>query len=219
MVELFRRLIAPYMRMVRMTVARGVINLVNDGLQIQELQVTLLADEVRAGVERFQEYGFTSHPIPGAEQVTVSVGGNRDHGIVIAVEDRRYRLKNLAQGEVALYTDEGDKIHLKRDKTIEIVSGNKLVATVENEVEITTKTAKVSASVSCEVTSPAVSVVAATSVQVNSAAIMLGSGGTTRFIVDERFLDIYNNHQHGPDGTPVVKLTAGGVCTSITKAG
>lgn len=212
MVEQFRRLIAPYMRMVRMTVARGVINLVNDGLQIQELQVTLLADEVRADVERFQEYGFTSHPIPGAEQVTVSVGGNRDHGIVIAVEDRRYRLKNLAQGEVALYTDEGDKIHLKRDKTIEIVSGNKLVATVENEVEITTKTARVNASVSCEVTSPAVTL--------NSSQVLLGgSVGTMRAIMDERLITWLLNHSHGGGAVPVQPLTAANVCTSITKAG
>jgi len=212
MVELFRRLIAPYMRMVRMTVARGVINLVNDGLQIQELQVTLLADEVRAGVERFQEYGFTSHPIPGAEQVTVSVGGNRDHGIVIAVEDRRYRLKNLAQGEVAIYTDEGDKIHLKRDKTIEIVSGNKLVATVENEVEITTKTARVNASVCCEVTSPEVTL--------NSLQVLLGgSVGTMRAIMDERLITWLLNHTHAGGAVPTQPLAAANVCTSITKAG
>ncbi|WP_431477838.1 phage baseplate assembly protein domain-containing protein [Massilia eburnea] len=58
--------------------------------------------------------GFTSVPKPGAEGVVVFVGGNRDHGLVIAVEDRRFRLKGLASGEVAIYDDQGQKVHLTR---------------------------------------------------------------------------------------------------------
>lgn len=97
-------------------VGRAVIKLVNDVTRVQGLQVSLLADEAHDFVERFGEYGFTSHPQPGAEAVMVSVGGNRDHGIVIAVEDRRYRLTNLQAGEVAIYDDLGQKITLYRDR-------------------------------------------------------------------------------------------------------
>lgn len=39
------------------------------------------------------------------------------------VADRRYRLKGLESGEVAIYTDEGDKVHLKRGKVIDIETG------------------------------------------------------------------------------------------------
>jgi len=115
MVRLFGKLIQPYARRIRLMVSRGVIRLVNDGLKLQEVQIALLADETRDTVERFQEYGFTSVPHPGAEAVFLSVGGSRDHGIVIAIDDRRYRLKGLQSGEAALYDDLGQKVHLTRD--------------------------------------------------------------------------------------------------------
>lgn len=101
-------------RRVMLMVARGVLRQVRDGDKLQVLQATFLKGETRAELERFQQYGMTSHPHPGAELITLFLGGNRDHGIVIAVDDRRYRLTGLAQGEVALYDDQGQKIHLTR---------------------------------------------------------------------------------------------------------
>lgn len=119
-------MLQPLRQAVRLMVARAVVGLVNDGTQLQGLQVSLLADEVRDDVERFQDYGFTSHPHPGAEAVAVCVAGNRDHALVVAVDDRRYRLTGLAAGEVAIYTDQGDKIVLKRGGTIEVTAATKV---------------------------------------------------------------------------------------------
>jgi phage baseplate assembly protein V len=113
-------------RRLRLMVSRGVITLVNDALKMQGVQVQLLADEVKDNLERFQNYGFTSHPHAGAEGVVVFAGGSRDHGLVIVVDDRRYRLKGLQAGEVALYTDEGDKIVLKRGNVIEVTAAVKV---------------------------------------------------------------------------------------------
>lgn len=87
---------------------------------MQALQLLATKREILNGVERFQNYGFTAKPHAGAEGVVVFVGGNRDHGLCIAVDDRRYRLTGLEDGEVAIYTDEGDKIHLKRNNVIEV---------------------------------------------------------------------------------------------------
>lgn len=103
-------------------VGRAILAVINDGTKLQSLQINLLADETRDDVERFQNYGYTSHPHPGAEAISVSVTGTRDHCVVIAVDDRRYRLKGLLQGEVAMYTDEGDKIVLKRGNQIEVTA-------------------------------------------------------------------------------------------------
>jgi len=89
-------------------------------------RLSLLAEEVR-DCERYQEYGFTSVPLPGAEAITVCVGGSRDHGVVIATGDRRYRLKGLQGGEVALYTNEGDHIKLGRGRIIEVETETFLV--------------------------------------------------------------------------------------------
>ena len=48
------------------------------------------------------------------------IGGDRSHGVVIVVADRRFRLQGLKPGEVALYTDEGDRIHFKRGRILDI---------------------------------------------------------------------------------------------------
>ncbi|SOD42337.1 phage baseplate assembly protein V [Nitrosovibrio sp. Nv4] len=119
------KLLAPLTRRVRLMVGRGVLSLVNDGLKMQGVQVQLLADEVR-DLERFQDYGFTSVPHVGAEVAAVFVDGNRDHGIAIRIDDRRYRVKGLKSGEVAIYTDEGDKVVMKRGRIIEITAGTKV---------------------------------------------------------------------------------------------
>ncbi len=142
MIKTLTRMTAPLARRARLMVARAVVRMVNDGLKMQGLQIGLLADEARDGVERMQEYGFTSHPHPGAEAVAVFVGGNRDHGIVVAVDDRRYRIKGLATGEVALYTDEdqsgGHRIHFKRGKEIHLIAGASSIVMTPAGITITT---------------------------------------------------------------------------------
>ncbi|MGD9642768.1 MAG: phage baseplate assembly protein [Elusimicrobiales bacterium] len=72
--------------------------------------------------EMFQHYGLTSLPPDGAELIVL-----RDGNIFISVaeDDRRYRLQ-VAKGEVALYSDEGDAVHLKRGRVVEITAGTKL---------------------------------------------------------------------------------------------
>jgi len=112
--RLISKAVKPLRDRVMLMVARGVVRAVNDAGGLQLLQLDLLADELRDKVERIQNYGLTSHPHPGAVAAVVFVGGNRDHGLAIAVDDRRYRLVGLAEGEVALYDDLGQVVHLKR---------------------------------------------------------------------------------------------------------
>lgn len=109
------RLIAPLGARIRMMVGRAVLRAVDDAKTAQALQLDLLDGEAQDGVERFQNYGLTSHPHPGAEALAVFVGGLRSHAVVIAVEDRRFRLLALEQGEVALYDDQGQMVKLARD--------------------------------------------------------------------------------------------------------
>lgn len=121
-----QRALRPLAQRIQLMLGRAVVQLVNDAAKLQGLQITLLADEVRGDVERFQQYGMTSHPHPGAEAIAASVAGNRDHVVVLAVDDRRYRLMGLERGEVALYTDEGDTIVLKRGGVVEVTAGTKV---------------------------------------------------------------------------------------------
>ncbi|MHA6180441.1 phage baseplate assembly protein V [Pseudomonas mohnii] len=98
---------------VMMMFGRGVLRSVNDSNGRQQLQVELLKGELRDGVEHMQNYGFTSHP-KGGDVAVAFIGGNREQGIVLVVDDRRYRI-SLEPGEVAIYDDQGNKIELLRD--------------------------------------------------------------------------------------------------------
>jgi phage gp45-like len=113
------RWIAPLRNRVLNLVARAVVKLADDGKALQELQLSVLAGEVRDGVERFQNYGFTSVPKDGAEAIVIAVGGRREHLLAIAVDDRRYRESDLESGEVAIYNHTGAKIVMKANGDIE----------------------------------------------------------------------------------------------------
>ena len=134
-----------YGRKLRNSFARGVLNLVSDGLKMQANQVELLDGETLDNAERAQQYGFTSHPQAGAEVFVAFVGADRSHPVVLAVDDRRYRLQGLQGGEVAIYTDEGDSIILKRDNHIEVKTKHfKVMA--EDDYTVETKNYSVTAS-------------------------------------------------------------------------
>lgn len=111
---LIDRALRPVRTRLTLLVGRAVLRAVADGPRMQVVQLTALDGETLDGVERWQDYGFTSHPRPGAEAVVLSLCGNRDHAVAIRVDDRRYRLTGLAEGEVALYDDLGQRVHLTR---------------------------------------------------------------------------------------------------------
>ena len=100
--------------------ARGTVVLAAAGKMMQTLQVRLTANELKDNVEHFEPYGLTSNPLPGAEVLTLFLGGDRSNAVVVVASDRRYRIKELAPGEVAIYTDEGDSIHFKRGRIMDI---------------------------------------------------------------------------------------------------
>jgi phage baseplate assembly protein V len=119
-------------------VSRCVVNLVADSFKLQALQVTLFADQTPDEVEHFQHYGFTSVPHAGAEGIALAVGGSTGHTVVINVDDRRYRLASLANGEVALYDDLGQKVHLTRSGMV--VHGGGLPVLVTDTPQVTLDT-------------------------------------------------------------------------------
>lgn len=100
---------------VQMMVGRAILSAVNDDATLQTLQVELLDEETQDGVEHFQPYGLAYRPKAGAETIAIAVGGLRSHMVALTVADRRYRLKAMQDGEVALYDDQGQKLHLTRD--------------------------------------------------------------------------------------------------------
>ncbi len=124
------KLIAPVVRRGRLLARRAVVKLVYDDPKMQELQLAIFAGEVRDHVERWEDYGFTSHPFPDAEALVLALGGNTDHCAVVKVADRRFRFRAIAEGEVVIYDDQGQAIHLKRDKTLHVYGVDHLMADI-----------------------------------------------------------------------------------------
>ncbi|MGY8624167.1 phage baseplate assembly protein V [Chromobacterium violaceum] len=91
----------------RLMVARGIVNLVNDAGGLQLLQISALDGETRDEVERAQNFGATSHPPAGSVPVMVAVGGSRDHLVAVAVDNEEHRPKGLKAGESATYNAAG----------------------------------------------------------------------------------------------------------------
>ncbi|WP_208595944.1 phage baseplate assembly protein V [Desulfonatronovibrio hydrogenovorans] len=150
--RIMQRTTAPMWRRIRLLVSRAVVKIVDDSVKMQASQVTMQGGSP-AWAERFQNYGFTSHPLSGAEGIALSVGGVREHLALVAVDDRRHRKTGLQPGEVAMYTDEGDEIVFKRGRVISVKAGSALQVEAPG-VDVDCETAKVSASGSVEADTP-----------------------------------------------------------------
>jgi len=101
---------------------RGVITLVKTASAVQLVQLDGLSGERVQDSELMQQYGITSNPPAGSMAIVLPIGGKTAHGIIIATEHGTYRLKNLESGEVALYSDEGDSVILKRGRIMEVTT-------------------------------------------------------------------------------------------------
>lgn len=127
MVFELRAVLRDVRRRVMGVVGRAIVLAVDDAKKMQELQLLVDVGVKRSEVEHFQNYGFTSKPKAGAEAVVVNVGGNADHPIAIAVDDRRYRVKELEDGEVCVYDQSGTRILLKANGNVSIAPSNGVV--------------------------------------------------------------------------------------------
>jgi len=98
---------------------RVVLGHVNSAPGVQLADGAGLAGESIKAAELMQHYGLTSRPPAGTQGVVIPLGGNTSHAVIVATEHASYRLLALDTGEVALYTDEGAKIVLKRGRLIQ----------------------------------------------------------------------------------------------------
>ena len=108
------RALSKIRRGIQLALSRAVVTLVDDGPKMQEIQLQILTGELVDGVEKFEPYGLTSHPFTKSEAIAASIGGARGHLVALVVGDRRYRLAGLAEGEVALFDDQGQYVKIAR---------------------------------------------------------------------------------------------------------
>lgn len=170
--------------------ARAVVVGLDTAKKCQSAGLMLIGGDKKENVEYIEPYGFTSTAQSGAEAVVLFPSGDRSHGVVIAVADRRYRLKGLKAGEVALYTDEGDSIVLKRGKITEITTGE-LVVNASSKISLNAPELEVNAPTKTTFTTPDLSA----SGNVSAAGEMSDGVGTMSAI-----RVTYNGHTHKGNG-------------------
>lgn len=134
-------------------IARAVLTVLNTVTKCQGVSLTLIGGETIENIEHIEPYGFTSAALAGAEAVVLFPSGDRSHGVAIAVADRRYRLRGLQGGEVAIYTDEGDSIILKRENVIEVTT-KKYIVNAEEKISLNTRKVEINASEEVAFTTP-----------------------------------------------------------------
>lgn len=174
---------------------RGQGTHVNSVAPVQLIQGEGLAGEKINDNEYFQHYGLTSNPPEGFMYVSLPIGGKTAHGIIIATEHASYRLKNLASGEVAIYTDEGDSIVLKRGRLI----------------EVTTQTLRVNAGVAIELNAPTITGNASTGIALNTPLVAASTDVKAQGEIYDHnnksmsgMRQVYNTHTHtDPQGGSV----------------
>jgi phage baseplate assembly protein V len=126
-------------------VSRGYITFSNSANRCQTLQINMSGGEQKSDIEHIEPYGFTSRPLDGAEAVALFLDGDKSHGVVLVAGDRRYRIKSLEKGEVAIYTDEGDYIIFNRNNEINVKT-KKFIVNADDAIELNTKNLTVNAS-------------------------------------------------------------------------
>lgn len=122
-------------------IERGQVMLSDSSPKMQTLQVEVWgADDPRDDCEHFEPYGLTARPcdpdsIGGADALVAQLG-SADHSVVIAVGDRRYRIKGLGKGDVAVYDYRGQYASLT-DTGIDIKpASGKRVRVLGTDIEL-----------------------------------------------------------------------------------
>lgn len=122
--DALRRAVEPIRARIRLIVARGILTAPADDSQpCQTIDADLIAGESRTGIQRVQQYGFSSRPPAGAEALILAVGGQRDHLVAVAVDDRDARPRDLQEGECCLWTpDSGKRVHCRANGQVDLGS-------------------------------------------------------------------------------------------------
>lgn len=175
---------------------RSVMSLLDASTGLQSVQAKAIEGETLDGMEYFEPYGFTSKPFPGAEPLIATVEAKRGHEVVICIADRRYRLKDLADGEVALFDDQGNQVWLQRDQiVVNAVTHLEVTAPTCNITSTTTHMGDVTINGKLTVNGP---IVGAETLDV-AGAVTSGTSIADPNGTMQGMRDIYDNHDHVGD--------------------
>lgn len=123
LLEQIRAIVRPIQSQMIGMIARAVVQRISDTTGTQTVQIGVQHGESIDDAEHYHPYGLSSHPRPGADGVVLFPGGDRSHPIMIVVGDRRYRIRDLQPGEVAIHNDVSVEILLDAGGNVRVIPG------------------------------------------------------------------------------------------------
>lgn len=126
------KLLAPIRRRIRQIATRAIVELVDTDTALTTLKMKISESESLEGLEHFEPFGFTTNPPADSEALVISLGGRREHSVVLQVANRKYRVRGLKPGDVALYNQNGDKLVMKMSGETELSVSSKVVMKCPN---------------------------------------------------------------------------------------
>ena len=102
-------------RAIRSMISRGKVVLSAMGTRRTMMQVSILASEVKNGVELLLPYGMSALPAAG-DAVLLAVAGLRDHLLALMVDDPDLRITDLGLGDYGFKHRNGTQIVLRGDR-------------------------------------------------------------------------------------------------------
>lgn len=122
-----------------MAFSTGKVTAMKDNSGVQTLQVQHPA-EVRGGIPRMAEFGFSSGLPEGTEVLVACISGDRSSGIVVASNHSGYRHSGLNDGETVIYNQWGQYVKLTEDGIEVQANGKKVEVLQATEVTIEAST-------------------------------------------------------------------------------
>ena len=123
--------------------------LLTDG-KTQSYQIKVANEELVENTKYIENYGITSKAPKGSETIAFAIQGNAGNIVLLNIGNRQLRFKDLKDGEVAMYDNSGNYIHMK--------NSGKMKVKAPEEVEVETKAVLVKASAKVVVQAPEVTV-------------------------------------------------------------
>lgn len=125
MLNQLERWISPIKKALQTIVRKAIIISVDDSNDLQLITALIGKNQKITNIERLQQFGLTSVPENSSEAVILSVAGQQEHAVAVAVDSSSKRPKNLSNGDVCLYANNTTKIVLSQSGDISIeTTGN-----------------------------------------------------------------------------------------------
>jgi phage baseplate assembly protein V len=112
----------------RSSIVRGVVRAVNDGGQVQTVDVETSDGLVRAGIEVLQVFGHAGNPpAAGIGCILLAVGADPGNYVALPLASPVRRFGSQAAGDSTLYAADGSRVAVHNHGTIEVLAATKLV--------------------------------------------------------------------------------------------